>query len=164
MGLWALSRRFAHGDKRLGVFTGAGRESQVFFGCGETFCCGETIDAYAAPSGARLSFPLTTLHGFANARLQDGLNNFAPAALGSGGQGKGHSRGRLCHISIERRRQECLCHKCKCIAGEGFSTQIKPEPGLIWARPAVQKFFYFAGAGSPRLAPLGFGIACRDSG
>ena len=30
------------------------------------------------------SFRLPTLHGFADARLQGGLNNFAPAALGIG--------------------------------------------------------------------------------
>ncbi len=34
------------------------------------------------PAGAPFSFSLPTLHGFADARLQGGLNNFAPAALG----------------------------------------------------------------------------------
>src|SRR6185503_14886591 len=36
----------------------------------------------AAPPGLEFSFSFPTLHGFADARLQGGLNNFAPAALG----------------------------------------------------------------------------------
>jgi len=38
----------------------------------------------AAPVGLNSLFSLPTLPGFADARLQGGLNNVAPAALGSG--------------------------------------------------------------------------------
>jgi hypothetical protein len=53
-------------------------------GRGRRFFYGETIDACAAPPGLILFFRLPTLYGFAAARLQGGLNNSAPAALGLG--------------------------------------------------------------------------------
>jgi hypothetical protein len=41
-----------------------------------------TSDLYCvARYGAQLHFPSTHPYGFANARLQGGLNNFAPSAL-----------------------------------------------------------------------------------
>jgi hypothetical protein len=68
-----LPRRFAQEDSGRGCLHRRER-------CGAIV--GKKHNCLCRPAGARPLFHLPTLHGFAGARLQGGLNNFAPAALG----------------------------------------------------------------------------------